>query len=142
MSFTSWKDEFYPTPADKTSEAEAVSHSLRKWRGFLPKNLKKHDITLEHLRNRYAMHLDKACACCHHFYDSSALDESCAACPLFQVEGDVACDDENSVYRTAVTTDVASGMIDALKRARVHYNENMKKKKKAKPKAERSVSQF
>ena len=48
MSFTTWCKEFYPVPASDfdgvDKPKEAVKHALNKWRGLLPKNLKKHGI--------------------------------------------------------------------------------------------------
>ena len=45
MSLATWKKEFYPVTASaaaKYSWLRAIDHSLRKWTGLLPKNLKKH----------------------------------------------------------------------------------------------------
>lgn len=52
MSLKTWRDEFYPTRAfdfhDKDINLEnklaATEHSLQKWRGLLPENLKKHRV--------------------------------------------------------------------------------------------------
>lgn len=46
MSVDSWKKEYYPIPADKVmiNEKALVKHSLRKWLGIRPKNLKKHKV--------------------------------------------------------------------------------------------------
>lgn len=53
MSLQSWKEEFYPSNAadefqfDPTPQKElvikAIEHSLKKWIGLSPENLKKHD---------------------------------------------------------------------------------------------------
>ena len=44
MSLKTWKKEFYPQSAKRTKQSEAVEHSLHKWRGILPANLKKHGL--------------------------------------------------------------------------------------------------
>jgi len=45
MSIKTWKKEFYPSAAlcPKTIKGR-IKHSLRKWLGLLPKNLKKHNL--------------------------------------------------------------------------------------------------
>lgn len=43
MSLKSWKEEFYPCAANsKEAQEKPVTHSLRKWKGALPENLKRH----------------------------------------------------------------------------------------------------
>jgi len=47
MSVSSWKKEFYPTPARRIkTELGAARHDLKKWRGALEENLRKHNVTL------------------------------------------------------------------------------------------------
>lgn len=50
MTAESWLKEFYPIPADAmrdASDVDLLEHCLRKWRGALPKNCKRHDVTYE-----------------------------------------------------------------------------------------------
>lgn len=49
MSLETWKREFYPEGGlgyleGYRTTAEALEHSLRKWRGTLPENLAKHGV--------------------------------------------------------------------------------------------------
>lgn len=47
MSLKTWRQEFYPEPASRARRRSwewTVRHSLRKWEGVLPKNLRKHDL--------------------------------------------------------------------------------------------------
>ena len=46
MSLTTWKKEFYPVPAKKMPLRKALEHSILKWRGALPGNLRKHGCCL------------------------------------------------------------------------------------------------
>lgn len=47
MSVKTWRDEFMPINASaKMTRREAVLHSIRKWEGLSPKNLRKHEITV------------------------------------------------------------------------------------------------
>jgi hypothetical protein len=45
MSLKSWKREFYSTPAAQIKYGlPAIKHSIKKWRGLLCENLKKHEL--------------------------------------------------------------------------------------------------
>lgn len=47
MSLKTWKAEFYIIPAGKAAKKtklEAIEHSLQKWMGTTPANLKKHRV--------------------------------------------------------------------------------------------------
>ncbi len=49
MSLATWKAEFYPFTAEKCAAEfpeEALDHSIRKWEGLSPENLKKHGVLL------------------------------------------------------------------------------------------------
>ena len=51
MSVETWKEEFYPVDAtdDEVQEGSIfilLDHSILKWTGALPENLKKHDVEL------------------------------------------------------------------------------------------------
>jgi len=87
MSLQTWKNEFYPIPADKCRKKDAVVHSLRKWIGFRQENLARHGIATDDIE--YA-HLDggKSCALCF-FYRNTK--EECGNCPLFVARGGWEC---------------------------------------------------
>lgn len=97
MSAESWIAEFYPKPANKTAEGEAVQHSLQKWVGLRTESLYKHGL------KEPPIFIDgSSCALCHHYLDDDAdfSDESnsrikptCQTCPLAQSMGR-ACDQE------------------------------------------------
>ncbi len=44
MTLRTWREEFYPVPADIVSEEHAVTHSINKFEGLRKANLKKHDV--------------------------------------------------------------------------------------------------
>lgn len=55
MSIDTWLEEFYPIPAPELpswiepitswgAQFEALNHCIQKWTGFLPENLKKHNV--------------------------------------------------------------------------------------------------
>lgn len=90
MSLQTWKEEFYPVPADQCPKGEAVAHSLRKWRGLTDENCGKHDV--EKLYGRVGeLRIDsRSCALCEHYYKRPNQD--CSECPLALVRGGAPCD--------------------------------------------------
>lgn len=89
MSLETWKDEFYPVPADKVEAKDAVAHSLRKWIGLRKENLERHGVVrrgfMIHDKNYTGKLLpidDQTCALCVHYEGD---DCKCTACPLQQV---------------------------------------------------------
>ena len=125
MSLETWKAEFYPIEADKTTKEQAIEHSLRKWQGLTPENLKKHGV----IHERFAGVIDEndfragkptymypeavpidagTCALCHHYHsepddggylDDEEPDDYCGECPLKLTRHatcDNARDDENT----------------------------------------------
>jgi hypothetical protein len=94
-----WKKEFYPTRADtRMSKIDAVRHSLRKWKGLLPENLDRYDLTANFIDFALPVNGD-SCALCQKYYDTSfPNDESrCQKCPLAQVLGQ-RCDYRDDEY--------------------------------------------
>jgi hypothetical protein len=98
MSLETWKQEFYPKRATETTPEEAIQHSLTKWQGLLPENLAKHDVHIDSLWHVASDDADegkvalnsRTCSLCLHHYRSNG----CGLCPLYQVRGCVACDEE------------------------------------------------
>ena len=101
MSLETWSEEYYPVQAGVAtdSDAKALEHSLRKWRGLLPEALKEHGVELADVfgvinvvdsgrRRMSAIPInDRTCAlCCRH-------PEDCSKCPLCEWRG-VPCDME------------------------------------------------
>jgi hypothetical protein len=84
MSDQSWIDEYYPVEAKDVSEAGALEHSLRKWRGLRPANLARHGLS------EPPIWVD--CTTCALCVQCSPHDNGCAKCPLYQVRGNVRCD--------------------------------------------------
>ncbi len=102
MSQKTWLKEFYPKPADKTTKKEAIQHSVKKWEGLLPDNLKKHNVTMnidevsvQDARGKEFLEVDQVtCSLCHHYFKVKSQGHSCNQCPLFKVRNSVACCDE------------------------------------------------
>lgn len=96
MSLKSWIEEFYPPmPPICESDVEQVTHSLNKWKGALPENLKKHGVVY---RNRHV--IDdvngdefefgcKTCSLCVSFC-------RCTNCPIVKVH-DRNCDEPSYI---------------------------------------------
>ena len=106
MSFESWKEEFYPMPAEEVRPERALEHSLQKWKGLRPENLKKHGVVYDKIRqavldpdhpeadhpegeDRLCIDGD-SCALCVHNHDTD--DTLCESCPFYKARGNVACD--------------------------------------------------
>jgi hypothetical protein len=83
MSFSSWKAEFYPIPVEATTPDQAIEHSLQKWRGSLPENLKKHEVDFEDktlydgLMAEDLLFDSRSCALCFHY-----IRTGCESCPI------------------------------------------------------------
>ena len=96
MSLKTWKEEFYPIPADEVPESQALAHSLRNWEGLRKENLEKHGVEST---DSYVdeMPIDSStCALCQHH----VVVETCATCPLSVRGGEVPynCDPEYGVW--------------------------------------------
>lgn len=93
MSVESWKPEFYPIKAEGAigSTGEAIAHSLQKWKGALPENLEKHEVTFENLEIRghgEEVHFGSGtCALCVKFFDYDDHEDGCTSCPLRYEDG-------------------------------------------------------
>lgn len=82
-----WHAEFYPTPIEKLpkgcSKADAIKHSLQKWRGLLPKNLKKYGLIGPPISIS-----SSTCSLCHLYFDETwQMDDTylaCRRCPIYE----------------------------------------------------------
>jgi hypothetical protein len=120
MSLSSWKREFYKRPAKKTSRKFALQHSLRKWIGLKPSNLKKHSVFISDFSvvdgntSRGSLQIDdQTCALCVHFLNSPVHD--CKGCPLTEIDN--CCLDGDSPYDEFLHHGKVMPMIKALKDA-------------------------
>lgn len=115
MSLKTWFKEFYPTPASKP-DCSPAEHSLRKWIGFLPRNLKKHGcrhnrIWLKCGQIGHIMLCDYKCALC-----IEHLDSGCKTCPLFKAG--FGCLKGESIYHDVITgKKPVEFMVSALRKA-------------------------
>ncbi len=129
MSFESWCKEFYPVDADKVPEGNALKHSLRKWEGLLPKNLKRHGLRLDRSGSRvrllsfagtvreFLIIDSSSCALCVHFWpDDPCSSDFCARCPLSKIPNAV-CQTVGSPWIIFVDTGEPLPMIRALRGA-------------------------
>ena len=123
MSIKTWKEEFYPIPAQETEQSNAIQHSLTKWTGFIPSNLEKHEVTYELLHD---FRFGQTCPLCYHFKideDRADLEEGrewneeteCDECPIVQT-GFPECDAHDSAWRESRFGDPLT-MIDQLEHA-------------------------
>ena|SRR3990167_5523193 len=134
MSLKTWKAEFYSTaPKKNMSRIEAIEHSIRKWVGLLPMNLKKHKLHVEASDTAYIIKdgdsrlclsiNSSSCALCKKYLDVTSYHnlylESCKSCPLAQTLGHP-CDGgggESRPYAYWMDTEDPRPMIRALKDA-------------------------
>jgi len=99
MSLSTWNAEFYPIEAWEISEQNAVAHSLRKWSGLRPENMKRHGIKRSERGVIYDedYHLfvfdDRSCALCFHHL---LLDGECGFCPVAVLSGRT-CDNDDDM---------------------------------------------
>ena len=103
MSFKSWCKEFYPISATdrvalSNDPVTIVEHSLQKWTGLRPENLKKHNMVFKdgmvQARRGTGAGLyvdDSSCSLCQKYIDHCHPSHSCAKCPLYQARGRVPC---------------------------------------------------
>jgi hypothetical protein len=104
MSLETWKQEFYPEPADECSAERAVAHSILKWTGLLKENLKKHNVwrklgewNLTSINDERFTVASDSCALCYHYLEPADEEETpCKRCPLYQVRDEVSCDNFKS----------------------------------------------
>lgn len=95
MTEASWMAEFYPIPADDRGlrigpVSAVVRHSLQKWLGARPENLKRHGLEKPPVRFDAV-----TCALCVRFIapDATLQTRNCENCPLYRVRGEVSCVD-------------------------------------------------
>ena len=128
MSLDTWKAEFYKVDAQRVAPKNAADHSILKWRGLHPSNLKKHGLNMSDgilcdNHNRRALKINEdTCALCEHH-----ARPGCITCPLFAVRGGFACDRRSpdeinrellTPYHALKHTDDPRPMLLWLRRAR------------------------
>jgi len=140
MSIETWKKEFYPIDAceilDKT-DADVVSHSLKKWEGLKASNLKKHGVkkdggidgivVFDKDENEHFTYNWSTCALCLKFHYRVGCGY-CDTCPI-TISGGLPCDETGSAYDTSCSTLNPQPMIKVLKFALKHVEEQLKTKK-------------
>ncbi len=139
MSLETWKQEFYPIPAEtfnngNYSQEEIFEHSIQKWTGLLSENIAKHGVHLDNsyfgswmvvgddyddkTGNRVPI-TSESCSCCAAYYTS---DSECDNCPLYEI-GYGCSHSTESPYALAtrcLDDDRILDMIDALKKAQMY----------------------
>jgi hypothetical protein len=143
MSLKSWEEKFMPEdPAGCKTRVKAAEHSIKKWKGVLSKNLKRHDLVKEGSALRQTdvdgtygkdFWLDSdTCALCHLVRNPETDELDCGKCPL-TLAGYPSCKHEDSAWHKATghydepedEDKAVQGMIDeltcALEWARRHH---------------------
>ena len=101
MSLETWEKEFYPSPASsvaRESTLACLDHSIQKWRGLSPANLKRHGLFAE---DGFVEPIGRVgddvfsvtcvtCSLCRKFLGPNGQD--CGGCPLFKARGMIRCD--------------------------------------------------
>jgi len=133
MSILTWKEEFYPVPASKVSSEEAVQHSLRKWEGLRPENLRKHKVSItggkvtddEAVNLTESVGIDStSCALCFLHRDDSDYYNPCNACPLMRTHGRPCDKARQSPWSMWVKVKDPEPMISFLREALTQQQEN------------------
>lgn len=111
MSLDTWKKEFYPKTAGRVKlMSDAVDHSLLKWRGLFPRNLKRHRVfwgykthTVSGCSDERLVYQGKRlwaispttcalCRCCGWGSSGNNWNQlDCGLCPLCQVRSGCPC---------------------------------------------------
>lgn len=97
MSLKTWKQEFYPIPAQEAAEKgmiACIKHSLQKWIGLRPENRARHGV--KGVKRIYStkfgyydgcLDIDSGtCSLCQK-YDKTSL--FCDSCPIYRATGKV-----------------------------------------------------
>jgi hypothetical protein len=115
MTIETWKEEFYTEDANVAgdgSDMECLDHSIKKWNGVLPENLKKHQLAKDYKcisDEDYGLNIDgSTCALCQKYADKTTFEDEdynvydddmyCysdklnQACPIVRVTGET-CDE-------------------------------------------------
>lgn len=103
MSVETWIKEFYPVLAEDCTRKNALEHTIRKWRGALPHNLKRHRVIIrdqriededkevkEGLEETIFWFDTETCALCWRY--------PCSECPLYRLR-DASCVEDNERTR-------------------------------------------
>lgn len=107
MSLETWLKEFYKQPAsifenDKTKDDTAcIKHALKKWKGALPKNTAKHNVSYTNYEikpgvNNNFLFGDYTCSLCKKYpFDCKRyIDiDLVIQCPIVRMQGDSCIDD-------------------------------------------------
>lgn len=112
MSLETWKTEFYPIEAKDVPAEQAIAHSLQKWEGLLPENIKKHEVqstgwkVFDSEKAESITIGAETCALCATFttkdprpYLDPAGNEdttNCGDCPLMEYNDGIQCDHLNN----------------------------------------------
>lgn len=141
MSANTWKKEFYPITAREAAEGtnlEAVRHSLQKWKGLRPDNMKKHKLILKYGEILYKgeeviVMGDTSCSLC---VKHDTRFGACGTCPLSRSRGGNRCDrtrarEEKSPWGAWITYNDPEPMIAALEKAEARLLQEQARKRKA-----------
>jgi hypothetical protein len=90
VSIKSWKEKFYPVPADSAtlkSDVDDINHSLQKWIGFRESNLEKHGVSVGEIDVRF-LSSALACSLCEKYQDiENTILPNCSRCPIKKLNG-------------------------------------------------------
>lgn len=122
MSLQSWKEEFYKKePKKKMSKKEAVFHSLTKWNGLLPKNMKKHELIIGGFgicdSDGNTLYIGSgSCSLCVKYrnlnYENP--EDGCSSCPIVATTGKTCFSGNDSAWMQWIDYDNPQKMIDLL----------------------------
>lgn len=124
MTLKTWLEEFLPEPSKEMTRVEALRHSIKKYEGALPKNLKKHGVALHRKRivertNMFAnmeVFVGDYCTLCLLYYNPNEKGaKACQDCPI--KESGNYCRNHNSPWWTFIHTGEPYEMLRILTEA-------------------------
>lgn len=136
MSIETWKKEFYPVEAAEIADTDAtvvelIAHSLKKWEGVRPGNIKKHGLKRAgydsfHDGEEYFELDGDSCSLCAAFYGKQDIsdetdrceDSDCSVCPIFLANGKTCAD---AYQEFTIGSRRPTKMVNLLRKTLKHY---------------------
>jgi len=127
MGLSTWEEEFCPVEAGQCASGNQamLEHSLRKWRGAIPANLRKHGVEYKHsasivdVENSAVFTFNcQSCALCQVYHNERTEQgrgiPDCTGCPLNDMFGGPCCYSNPDPYAVFLKTGNPQPMIEAL----------------------------
>jgi hypothetical protein len=124
MSLTTWKKEFYLTPAEKVAKKKALDHSIKKWEGLSEANKIRHEVVVRNgavfgQSGKRWIEIDSTtCSLCYLYLEGGDIGNPCRKCPGTIANGKSCCGSVRSPYAVFFETGNAKPMLGWLMKAK------------------------